>query len=309
MAVNISAINAVTKQAFIPKLVDNVVKSNAMLMFLEKNKGFESLDGGQDVRVPVRYARFSARGWYQGSESQVTAYNEKKTALVFDWAQHYVNITISGIDKLKNSGEAKVIDHVRSEVEAAEEDIKDNFGTGLYSAGTDAKSIKGLGTFMSTTATYGGISQSTESWLQANIDSSTTTMSLGKLQTAYELAVHGADKPDLGLTTKTLFNSFWSLLQPQQRFSDSDMASAGFKNLLLNGATILMDEYCTANAFYLLNSKYLKLYSHKSRKFPGEFVDFRKFFDQDAEIASLQWAGAFICSSPRMQSALTALTA
>lgn len=29
-----------------------------------------------------------------------------------------------------------------------------------------------------------------------------------------------------------------ALLQPQQRFSDSDMASAGFKNLLFNGATV-----------------------------------------------------------------------
>ena len=276
---------------------------------MEKNKGFENIDGGQDIRVPVRYARFASRGWYAGSESQATAYNEKKTALVFDWKQYYVNITISGLDKLKNAGENKVIDHVRSEVEAAEEDLRDAFGTGLHSAGTDSKSILGLGTFMSTSATYGGVSQSSESWLQSNIDSSTTTMSLGKLQTAFELAVHGPDKPDLGITTKTLFNSYWSLLQPQQRFSDSDMASGGFKNLLLNGATILMDEYCTASAFYLLNSKYLKLFSHKDRKFPGEYIDFRKFFDQDAEIATMQWAGALVCSGPRFQAALTALTA
>lgn len=309
MTVSVSAINAITKQAFIPKLVDNVMKSNALLMYLEKNKGMENIDGGQDVRLPVRYARFAARGWYSGSESQVTAYNEKKTALVFNWAQHYVNITISGLDKLKNAGENKVIDHVRSEVEAAEEDIRDNFGTGLYSNGTtDPKSIIGLGGFMSTTATYGGVSQSSESWLQANIDSSTTTMSLGKLQTAFESAVHGPDKPDLCLTTKTLFNSYWSLLQPQQRFSDSDMASGGFKNLLLNGAVVLMDEYCTASSFFLLNTKYIKLYSHKDRKFPGEYVDFRKFFDQDAEIATMQWAGIFACSGPRFQAALTALS-
>lgn len=253
MAVSVSAINAITKQAFIPKLVDNVVKSNALLMFLEKNGGMENLDGGIDVRVPVRYARFAARGWYQGSESQISSYNEKKTALVFDWAQHYVNITISGLDKLKNAGENKVIDHVRSEVEAAEEDIRDAFGTGLYSNGTtDPKSIVGCGAWLSTSSTYGGISQSTESWLQSNIDSSTTTMSLGKLQTAYELAVHGADKPNLATTTKTLFNSYWALLQPQQRFSDGEMASAGFKNLLFNGATVLMDEYCSTSGIITL---------------------------------------------------------
>ena len=309
MAVSVSAINAITKQAFIPKLQDNVMKSNALLSYLEKNKGLESIDGGQDIRVPTRYARFAARGWYAGSESQISAYNEKKTALVFNWAQHYVNITISGLDKLKNAGENKVIDHVRSEVEAAEQDIRDNFGTGLYSNGsTDPKSIVGAAAFLSTSATYGGISQSSESWLQSNIDSTTTTMSLGKLQTAYELAVHGPDAPDLATTTKTLFNSYWSLLQPQQRFTDGDMASAGFKNLLFNGATVLMDEYAPASNFIFFNTKYVKLFSHKDRKFPGEYIDFRKFFDQDAEIASLLWAGAFVCSAPRLQSALTALT-
>ena len=205
--------------------------------------------------------------------------------------------------------ENKVIDHVRSEVEAAEQDIRDNFGTGLYSNGTtDPKSIVGAAAFLSVSATYGGISQSSESWLQSNIDSTTTTMSLGKLQTAYELAVHGPDAPDLATTTKTLFNSYWSLLQPQQRFTDGDMASAGFKNLLFNGATVLMDEYAPASNFIFFNTKYVKLFSHKDRKFPGEYVDFRKFFDQDAEIASLLWAGAFVCSAPRLQSALTALT-
>src|SRR4051812_47852783 len=123
MTVSVTAINAITKQNFIPKLVDNVMLSNAMLYYLEKNKGLETVDGGQDIRVPVRYQRFSSRGWYAGSEAQSTAYNEKKTALVFDWKQFYVNITISGIDKLKNAGESKVIDHVRSEVEAAEQDL------------------------------------------------------------------------------------------------------------------------------------------------------------------------------------------
>jgi hypothetical protein len=141
MAVSVSAINAITKQLFIPKLVDNVMQSNGFLYFLEKNKGFENIDGGQDIRQPVRYARFSSRGFYSGAETQSTAYNEKKTALVFDWKQYFVNITISGLDKIKNMGENRVIDHVRSEVEAAEEDIRDSFGTGVYSNGYDRSEI------------------------------------------------------------------------------------------------------------------------------------------------------------------------
>lgn len=309
MAVSISAINAITKQHFIPKLVDNVMQSNALLMFLEKNKGLESIDGGQDIRQPVRYARFSSRGWYAGAETQNTAYNEKKTALVFDWKQYYVNISITGLDKLKNAGENKVIDHVRSEVEAAEEDLKDAFGTGLYSNGsTDPKSIIGLRGFLSTSATYGEISQSSESWLQAQMDTTTTVTSLAKMQERYEACRIGNEAPNLITTTETLFSAYYALLQPQQRFAEGDTAKAGWKNLLFNGAVVLQDDYCPANHMIFLNTKYIKLYSHKDRKFPGEYMDFRPFFDQDAEIAKMQWAGALVCSSPRLQGAMTGLT-
>lgn len=309
MAVSITAINAITKQKFIPKLVDNVMLSNALLMYMQKNGGFETQDGGQDIRVPVRYARFSSRGWYSGSESQNTAYNEKKTALVFDWKQYYGNISISGLDQLKNAGDSKVIDHVKSEVESMEEDIKDGFGTGMYSNGTtDPKSIVGLRAFLSTSATYGGISQTSESWLASNIDATTTTLSLAKMQERYELARIGKEAVDVILTTETLYNSYWSKLQPQQRFADSDTANAGFKNLLFNGAAVMQDDYCPSSHMIFLNTKFIKLYSHSERKFPGKYVDFDKPIGQDAQVASFLWAGALVCSSPRLQAAMTALT-
>ena len=207
-------------------------------------------------------------------------------------------------------GESRVIDHVKSEVEAAEADLKDAFGTGIYSNGsTDPKSIAGTRAYLSTSATYGGISQSSESWLQAQIDSSTTTLSLSKMQERYEACRIANEAPDLITCTETLFNSFWGLLQPQQRFQDSDTASAGFKNLLFNGAVVLQDDYCPSSNMQFHNTKYITLFSHKDRKFPGAYEDFRMFFDQDAEIAKLQWAGAMVCSSPRLQGAMTALTA
>ena len=309
MAVSVTAINAVTKQLFIPKLIDNVTTSMALLMKMQKDGGMENIDGGQDIRVPTQYARFSSRGWYAGSENQNTSYNEKKTALVFDWKQYYVNISISGLDKLKNQGENKVIDHVKSEVQAAEMDIKDAFGTGLYSDGTtNTKSIVGCRGYLSTSATYGGIAQSGESWLQAKVDSTTTTLSLGKMQERYEAASEPPVRPNLITTTETIFNRYWSLLQPQQRFSDGESAQAGFKNLLFNGAVVLEDSYCPSSYMIFHNTDFMKRYSHKGRKFPGEYIDFTKVEGQDAEIASIFWMGAFVCSAPRFQGVLSAIT-
>ena len=78
----LSAINSVTNKYIIPKLADEVNTSNALLLYMQKNGGMETADGGSDIRQPMRYARFSARGWYSGTETLDTSYNEKKFALI-----------------------------------------------------------------------------------------------------------------------------------------------------------------------------------------------------------------------------------
>lgn len=306
MAVSVSAISAVTRRHFIPKLVDNITTSNPLLKKLDGSK--ETVDGGDDIRQPVFYAFNSAGNWYQGSEQQDTSENEKKTALVFDWKQRYENITINGLDTIKNAGAAKVIDHVKSEVMIAELSLKDAFGSGLYSDGTNAKAITGLRVAIATANTYGGIDQSSESWLQGQVDSTTTALSVGKMQERFEAATEDNDSPNMVPTTGTLYNSYYGKLQPLQRFSDGDMARGGFKNLLFNGVPVFVDSHCPASHMFFLNMKYLVIKSSKMRNFPGKFIDFQDFKAQDARIAKIYWAGEFICSSPRKQALMSALT-
>ena len=98
----LDAISSITKKFFFPKLVDQVSTSNPLLMQLDKSGGMKTIDGGEDIRVPVRQARFSSRGWYAADETLAVAYNEKKFALIFDWKQYNVSIPIIGLDKLKN---------------------------------------------------------------------------------------------------------------------------------------------------------------------------------------------------------------
>lgn len=304
----LSAINSITKRKFIPKLADEVNTSNALLLYMGKNGGMDTVEGGTDIRQPLRYTRFSARGWYSGTETLDTSYNEKKFAMIFPWAQYNVSITISGLDDLKNSGEAKVIDHIKSEVEAAKEDVKDAFGTGLYSSGTDAKSIIGARVFLSTSNTYGGVSQTSNSWLQAKIDSTTTVLSLNAMQSRWEAAKEAPDAPNLITCTESLYNSFFALLQPQQRFTDGETTKAGFQNLLFNGAPVLEDSYCPTSFMVFWNLKHLKMYSHSERNFPGKFIEFQKPINQDASVAHIYWAGQLVCEEPRKFAALTAIT-
>lgn len=304
----LSAINSVTLKYIIPKLADEVNTSNALLLYMSKNGGMDTCSGGADIRQPMRYARFSARGWYSGTETLDVSYNEKKFSLIFPWAQYHVSPTISGLDQLKNSGPSAVLDHVQTELAAAKEDVKDAFGTGLYSSGSDPKSIIGARVFLSTSNTYGGVSQSSNSFLQAKIDSTTTGLSLSAMQSRWEAAKEAPDAPNLITCEQSIFNSFWNLLQPQQRFTDGEQAKAGFQNLLFNGAPVLEDSYCPTSNMIFWNLKHLKLMSHSDRNFPGKFVDFEMPINQDAMVSHIYWAGQLICEEPRKFAALTGIT-
>lgn len=299
---SLDAISSITRKYFIPVLADNINTSNVALMKIKK----ESISGGTDIRQPLRYKR-GVQENYSGSEVLNTSYVEKKFAFIFQWKQKNFPITISGLDDIKNNGPEAVLDHVRTETKAAEEDAMDSFATGLYSAGTDAKEIDGARIFLSTSNTYGGIDQSANSWAQAKIDSTTPTLSLAKLQEQYEAAKEGNDAVDLITFDETQFNKFWSLLQPQQRFSDGDTAKAGFKNLMFNGAVCSEDSYVPSGYVVGWNLKRVVLKSSTQRKFPGKFIDFDMPHNQDAMIAHIRWAGNLVCEQPRKFFAFTAL--
>jgi len=61
------------------------------------------------------------------------------------------------------------------------------------------------------------ISQSDNSWWQANVDSSSTVVSMSALQTQFTAASIGADSPTVGFCTRSIYDLYYNLLQPQQR--------------------------------------------------------------------------------------------
>ena len=124
----------------------------------------------------------------------------------------------------------------------------------------------------------------------------------------WEAAKEAPDAPTLITCTESIYNSFFNLLQPQQRFTDSDTAKAGFSNLLFNGAPVLEDSYAPTSHMVFWNLKHLKLYSHSDRNFPGKFIDFEKPINQDAMVSHIYWAGQLVCEEPRKMAALTGIT-
>ncbi len=306
MALTYDQISGITQRKFIPKLYDNIFNSNPYLQRARK-RSYELVDGGTSIMVPLNYATPTAAGWYFGADTLNVNDNDQITAAEYTWKALYTNITILRTDELKNAGDEQMVSLVKSKVKIAEKNMEDQLGTGVFSSGTNAKSIVGLGSIMSTSNTIGGISQSTYSWWQPQIDSTTTTTSLSALQTNWNLCTIGSWSPTVCITTRSLFNAYYALLQPQQRFQDSDSAAGGFQSLLFNGIPVLPDSHATSASWLFLNEDYLHLWAHKEEDM--RFEPFSKPINQNVKVAKIYWMGSYGTSNARLQGALTALTA
>lgn len=306
MPLDYDQISALTEKKFLPKMIDNVFDSNPLLK-RAKEKFYEKIDGGERIVVPLNYAQTTASDWFSGAETLSISDNDNVSAAAYTWKQLYASIVISGIDEKKNSGDAQILSLVKQKVQIAEKTMADKLGTGLFSAGTNAKSIVGLGSIVNTASTVGGISQSSYSWWQGQVDSTTTTLSLAAMQNIFNLCSIDNDTPTVGITTRTVYNLYYGLLQPQQRFMDSETAKGGFTSLMFNGRPIIVDSHSTASNLFFLNEKYLHLFVHKDEDF--RFDPFQKPVNQQVKIAQIFWLGAFGSSNNRMHGKLSAITA
>ena len=306
MALTYDQISAITEKKFLPKLYDNVFDSDPLLQ-RGKKKFYEKVDGGTSLIVPLNYAQTTASDWYSGADTLSTTDNEQITGAEYQWKQIYANITISRRDELINSGDSQIVNFVKSKTQIAEKTLIDKLGDGLYSDGTTAKSIVGLRSIVDTNNTVGGIAQGTYSWWQSQENGSDTTLTMATLQTMYNSLCINNEHPTVIMATRANYNRYYALLQPQQRFMDSETAKGGFQSLMFNGTPFIAGSKVPTSHIFMLNEAYLILAVHKDEDM--RFEPFQKPVNQNVKTAKIYWFGAFGSSNNRMHGKFTAVAA
>ena len=307
MALSYDQVTAITQKKFIPKMYDNIFDSNPLLQRARAKGWYEKIDGGERIVVPLMYASTTASGWYSGSQTLDVSDNQNLSAAEYTWKQLYANVTIRRDEELKNSGDSQILSLVKNKVKGAEKTLSDVLGTGLYSDGSDSNSIVGLRDIVATDQTVGGISQSANTWWKGQVDSSTTTLSISAMQTQRNLATVDNESPSVAACTRTLYDLYFGLLQPQQRFQDAKTADGGFQNLMFCGIPVIADSHCPASHMFMLNEKHLYLFVHKDEDMRMD--EFRKPINQNIKVAQINFMGALGSSNNRLHSKLSAITA
>src|SRR5579872_157712 len=258
---------------------DNIYDS-ASLFYHLRETGQITASGGSQIQSVVTYQKITAGGSYQGADILSTQPTDTDTAAVANWKLYYVHVVITKHDILRNSGDEAVVDLIQTKTKNAHLKMADLISTDLFSTNGDtATGVTGLRNLISTSTTHHSISPNDFSNWKAQTDTSTSAVSLSKIETSYLNTTIGSDTPDIAVTTKPVYKDIWALLQNNQRFGGEQTAAGGFKYILLNDIPIFHDSHVpgtgagTADSwFFLLNSRHMNFYVHKDDNFTVEKI-------------------------------------
>jgi len=136
MAIDTSAMNALTREKFIPLLVDNIFNSNVMAQKYLANA--EKLDGGRKIITPLEIAQASNYiGFYDDYDELAPATNTPFKQADWQWAQAYAGVTLSNREIGMNNGDSQVLSILKAKLKNAQKSLTDLFGTALFDDATD----------------------------------------------------------------------------------------------------------------------------------------------------------------------------
>ena len=308
---NFDALLSTTLANYRDQLTDNVFSDRVLTNHLMSKGRIRMINGGTKIVEPLIYGQNTTVASYSGYDTIALTAQSGITAAEYEWKQYAASIAISGIEEAKNNGEQEIINLLEAKIMQAEESMREGFNTMFFADGTgnSGKDWNGLGNIVETGNSVGGINSATagnEYW-RSYEENTSTALTLAQMATAYNTVSVGNDHPDMILTTRTLFEKYESLLQPQLRYTDTKTADAGFQNLLFKAAPVVYDTAAPAGTMFFINSKYLSLVGHSGKWF--QQTEFVRPENLDARYALIMCYGNLTCRNRKKQGKLTAKTA
>ena len=280
MALTLDELNAITLDYWEKTATDIYFLDNVLLWKLLGNgnlknelvKASETVDGGMMIRVPLEYAEGNSGSYGNTtkiSQAKVDIYNAAR----FRWAGYFASNTIDFNDKIKNAGDAQMINLANGKIRNIQKTIRKKMGTDIYASAADTYCFLGLGDlFQSTTTTikYGELAEFDMADWKANAIATAEALNfktLQKMRRTPNIGQNDTDKPNLYITTDLLKDGFERTLHVQARYKDVDMADAGFENVLFKGQPVVADDRQAAGYCDGLNTRYPRLRAHQAYNF------------------------------------------
>jgi hypothetical protein len=324
MATPIWGVNTLTalSNRYLMKYITDVIFNASPVTFRMKARNKDVIRGGLWIEQPWMYKKPGSGGWYTGPEILTTVPFDVVQDGSFPWAQLYNNVTVDGLTLNQSESDEKAMDYLTAQFEMAKLDWLDNLADGFWSDGSNSKSMIGINAAVdngTVAATYGGITRSSNTWLNSQIDSTTTTMTITALQSLFGSCTIGGRAPTLIAGDRANYLRYQALNQTLTTqwkgvsMVDQQFAAAGFDHLIFNNVPWLCDDHIDDiqgtgdGALFFLNEEYWTFVVGQGGNFVIE--DFVKPPNQDAMTAIMKLYCQLICANPARQGKFTALAA
>lgn len=276
--------------------------------------------GGFQIESRFIYAPWSTGGSFYGPEVLNVEPSDTEISGAWSWKESYTNVTLDQRGLIRADHPNAVARYVVEQCELAKMDLRDKIATQVWSDGSNFRDIDGMFEIVdngSIATSYAGLLRSSYPFLKAQVDSTTTTLSLTALNSLFDLCTKGARAPSVVVSTRANLTRYENLLQPQVQYTqptavvDQTFASGGFSGGWFRQQPWIVDEHIpptgTEGNLFMLNENYFELCINEN----GDFVvgDFQQPTNQFVIVSLTYVALNLLCMNPQVQGKFTALAA
>ena len=293
------------------EFIDNVFDDFVTWFWLREKGKLRMIDGGERIIEHLIKEKNTTAAFFSLYETLSTTPVTPFTAAAYEWKEAAVSIAIARKEERQNSGPHKILPLLQSRIDNARMSITDILNVALYATTQVTKKIESIDILVDATSTVGGLVRTTETYFQSTVTASGSFASQGlsDMRTLYNTVSSsaGKDSPDFIIAPQSVYESYESVLQPQERFADAAMADGGFQSLRFKGAPFVYDSNIATGRLYMLNSKYINLNVDSDSDFA--ISPFVKPTNQAARVAQILGMGNVTINNPRRCGKLTGVTA
>lgn len=313
--VTIDTLLTTTREAILKskEYLNDAIFSKITLLNILNQKARITKQGGASILVPLLFGKNTTFKAYSGDDILDTSGQEGMTMAQFQWKNYGGTIKYAG-DEIRMNGTEKLFDLAKAKIIQATMSGKDKLNSDMFASTQGSKAVSCLPVLVDQTSTVAGISSTTYSWWQSQLNASVGSFATNGLDKMRDLrddislcGQQGGTLPDVIITSQLIKELYEASQLPAYRYAKMDIADAGHDKLLFSGAIVEMDPNITAGEMYLLPTDSLEFVVHSAADW--DIGPFQKPATQDVYIAQVIWMGNLITNNRRRLGKLTGITA
>lgn len=308
MAFNYPELQAMTKEYFLPTVVDQIFVKDPILAKIKEQK--KTVSGGKSFEVSIKHSNldsgvFGVNTGFAGTTKEIT------NRLTMPVMGHYSEVTFDSFEEAQNSGNAAVVNLVTEKMQDLEEAMRQELLKALYEAPA-AGAFQGLQHIVDDNNVFGGVDRSLadHDYLRSVVRENAATginMDYDLLRKFFmDVTAGGSDGRNLVFVGDyTTISKIESILAGRNQITTVNQTSAnlGFESFTLFGKPVYasdkLEKMATASGkgvLYALNFDYLTMHTLKGNDF--RLTDFKQDRKSELRSAQLLVAGNYVATKP-----------